>query len=214
LIEVVVSAELAEDERVRQLRKHGCAVRVVSAKTSAKLADSVSNQGIVAVSRWPEPEPESLSSATRLVALDAVQDPGNVGSIVRSAAWFGIDGVIAGAGSADFYNPKTVRAMAGSMWDLGLIQVEDLASNLKQYRSLGFELVGADLAGQTLESWMPAGRTILVVGSEGHGLSPTVADVLDRSVTIEGPRGHREGVESLNVSIAAGIILHHLRSGR
>jgi TrmH family RNA methyltransferase len=143
----------------------------------------------------------------RVLVLDGVQDPGNVGTILRTAAWFGLDAVLGGTGTADFYNPKVVRASMGGLWDVPVARSEALGEDLKTFKSNGFELVGADLDGLTLDQWQPESTGVLVLGNEANGISPEVRLLIDRYVTISG-RGKRGGTESLNVATAAGILMH------
>lgn len=216
LREVVLRHDLLDDrgaelvQRARAVRNAPFEVRGVSARTSSKLSDVVQDQGIIAVAEIPEPDPGWMTEASRVVALDGVQDPGNVGTIVRCAAWFGFDAVLAGPGTADFYNPKTVRSTAGAMWDLDLVPSENLADELVLLKDAGFEIVGADLSGRPLANWQPGERTALVLGSEAHGLSEEAAGPVDTFLRIKGGAGVNAGVESLNVAIAAAVIMHHI----
>jgi TrmH family RNA methyltransferase len=140
--------------------------------------------------------------------LDAVQDPGNAGTIIRTAAWFGVDALVAGPGTVDFFNPKVVRAAMGGLWDVRLSRTDDLVVLLDRLAAAGFHRYGADLEGMRLRDWSPRVPSVLVLGSEAHGVSPEIAAAVDDRVTITGsPRRH--GAESLNVAVAAGILMQH-----
>jgi TrmH family RNA methyltransferase len=119
--------------------------------------------------------------------------------------------VLAGAGTADFYNPKTVRSMAGSMWDLTLHQSSDLPSELGRLKAAGFDIVGTDLSGESLTDWSPSEKVVLVLGSEAHGMSDAVRATTDRSIRIEGGKKVAAGTESLNVAVAAAIVMYRMR---
>lgn len=212
LTEVLVTAEAAQAPRVAVLlRRAGCPVREVAARELAKVSEVETAQGIVALAELP-PEPD-LRTARRVLALDGVQDPGNVGTLVRTAAWFGLDAVVAGHGTADFFAPKVVRSAMGGLWDVGLARTDDLAGVLGVLRAGGFTVYGAALDGTPVAAWRPAVPAVLVLGAEAHGLSADVAAVLDAAVTIPvAPARHgteaRRGTESLNVAVAGGVLLY------
>jgi TrmH family RNA methyltransferase len=190
-------------------------VHVVAARDLDRIADTSTTQGLLAVARTERVEPGALTGA--IVALDRVQDPGNVGAILRTAAWFGADAVLAGPGTADPFGPKAVRAAMGGLWDLKIASTDDLATDLEKLRARGLAVYGADLDGEPARLWTPARDAVLVLGSEAHGLSDEVVALLDARVRIAAPSptGAVRGVESLNVSVAAGVLLHRwLGEGR
>ncbi len=187
-------------------RAAGAVVETAGARDMARVSDAETSQGAVAVARrvvlgaLPD-------GASRVVLLDGVQDPGNVGAAVRTAAWFGADAVVADARSADFEGPKAVRAAMGGLWDVALVRVPDLAPVLDALAARGVPAWGADLGGVDVADWAPGERSAVVLGSEAHGLSDAVGARLAGRVTIP-PAGAVQGVESLNVTVAAGIVLH------
>ncbi len=204
--EIVVTPASLDDDRV-QLLLSSVDVPVWSAEEQElrQIADTSSPQGLVAIGRqrWVE-----LSDATgAIVALDAVQDPGNVGAIVRSAAWFGVKTVLVGPGTADPFGPKTVRASMGGLWDVALVRATDLGAALDVLRARGYRVVAADTKGEPLAGWSAPDECVLVMGSEAHGISHVLLPRIDEAVTIGERSG--AGVESLNVAVAAGIIMHH-----
>ena len=217
LVELLVTEEARADDRVRAiLDRVTVPVHVVAAKDLDRIADTTTTQGVLAVARAERVEPDTLTGA--IVALDGVQDPGNVGAILRTAAWFGADAILAGPGTADPFGPKAVRAAMGGLWDLRIAATDDLAAALRQLRDRGLALYGADLDGGPAHTWSPRHEAVLVLGSEAHGLSADVTTLLDARVRIAAPPsadapGSRpgqavRGVESLNVSVAAGVLLH------
>jgi TrmH family RNA methyltransferase len=216
LVEILVSHEAAEASRVAALAERAAVpVHRLPARDLDRVGDAQAGQGVVAVAarvvqeRLPDP-----ATLRAVVALDGVQDPGNVGAILRSAAWFGADLVLLDARSADPEGPKAVRASMGGLWDVPVARVPDLADALDALRAAGLAVWGADMAGVAPAQWRPGAASVLVMGSEAHGLSPDVAARLDGVVSI--PRGGARaagGVESLNVVVAAGILLHH-RAGQ
>ena len=215
LVEIVVADDAATQPRVADLAaRAGVRVSVVPARDVERISDAQTSQGVVAVSRRiVSPDAAALAGLRAVVLLDGVQDPGNVGAVVRSAAWVGADAVVVDARSADPEGPKAVRAAMGGLWDVALIRVPELGEALGVLAAAGASLWGADLGGTDAAAWEPAGRLALVLGSEAHGLSPAVAARLDGRVSIARGAASAEtdrapGVESLNVVVAAGVLLH------
>lgn len=147
----------------------------------------------------PEYYPEGL-----IVALDAVQDPGNLGTIVRTADAMGACGVLLGKGCADPFAPKTLRAAMGSTYHLPLFLAEDLPAELKKLCGQGFAAVCGHLKGSG-ELPAPGKKCVLVIGNEGHGVSDEAAAMCAKY------RLPMYGfAESLNASVAAGILIYEL----
>lgn len=209
LVELLVTEEARSEPRVQSvLDRAGVPVHVVPARELDRIADTATTQGLLAVARAERADPRTLTGA--IVALDGVQDPGNVGAIVRSAAWFGVDAILAGPGTADLFGPKAVRAAMGGLWDLALAVTADLTADLVRLQARGHLLYGADLDGQPASRWTPRREAVLVLGSEAHGLSAGTRERVDGRVRIAAPARAEavRGVESLNVSVAAGVLLH------
>ncbi|MEM6326044.1 MAG: RNA methyltransferase [Bacteroidota bacterium] len=186
--------------------QRGVPVERVAAKDLARIADAQTSQGVVAVSRRIVREDlGGLAGAPRLLVLDGVQDPGNVGALVRTAAWFGVDAVVSDERTADFETPKAVRAAMGGLWDVPLVRLFRLGDGLSRLTEAGTLAWGADMTGTPLTDWRPDSPSVLVVGSEAHGLSEDVRACLAGTVAI--PGGGR-GVKSLNVGVAAGILMN------
>jgi len=144
---------------------------------------------------------ELLRSSDRIVALHGVQDPGNVGTIIRAAHAFGA-GVALSRRSADLYNPKTVRATMGSIFHAPIAREVDTVEFLSEASSLGFTTVAAlPEAGESPRS-LPDGRLVLVVGTEGSGLPEEVISACGGAVTMPSQAA------SLNVAVAASILLY------
>jgi TrmH family RNA methyltransferase len=187
-------------------------VTTISAKDAARLSDTRGPQGCFAVVRDTLPAaadalatlpPEGPST---VVALDGVQDPGNAGALIRLAAAFDAGAVLTGPGTADPVHPRVVRAATGAWFRIAIVRAPDLAADLRLLSEHGYEIVGAATDGPSVWDEPPAdlaARRALVLGNEGAGFSPDVAAVIDRRVGVPiSPRA-----ESLNVAVAAGIIL-------
>lgn len=208
LIDILVGESAVDDAEVRRLVSRAeVAVYIVTDDELAAISTVETSQGVLAVVEIRKAGADVLRSASRVLALEGLQDPGNAGTIIRTAAWFGVDTVVTAPGTVDLYNPKVVRATMGALWDVSHTDVDDLPSTLIEMRGRGHIVYAAEMGGTDVREWKPAEKSVLVLGSEGHGISPNVRAVVDESVVIPGA-STREGTESLNVAIAAAILLY------
>ncbi len=138
--------------------------------------------------------------------LDGVQDPGNVGTIIRTADWFGIKNIFANENTADWYNPKVIQSTMGSICHVKCIRLkgESIAALFNDTPSYGLMLDGEDIS--TQDELNPG---IYVLGSEGQGISPKIQSLVSRKIRI--PGHHSKGAESLNVAISSGIIASRIK---
>ncbi|PSQ81003.1 MAG: RNA methyltransferase [Bacteroidetes bacterium QS_1_63_11] len=212
LVEAVVTADALNDPSVRPLLDRlSVPVFETDPDTMAELTDVETPQGFVAVVERrlaaPNAVPDRLGATGTLLLLDGVQDPGNAGTLLRTAAWFGADAVVAGPSTAGLYSPKVMRAAAGGHWALALSRTDDLGPLLDRLRRHDAALYGADLQGVQANAWQPARPSVLALGSEAHGLSAAVLDRLDTPISVPGAP-NRPAAESLNVAVAGGILLY------
>ena len=213
LVELLVSETVQAEARVQVLLAEvAVPVYVVPERDLARLSDVQTSQGLLAVA-CPRLLPEAhLETLDTVLALDGVQDPGNAGAVIRTAAWFGVEAVLAGPGTADLFQPKVVRATMGGLWDVHLAQTADLPAQLAHLRRHGFACYGADLHGTPVQAWRPRRPSVLVLGSEAHGLASGVQTLLAERVCIAGAT-QRTATESLNVAVAAGILIYAWMGG-
>lgn len=210
----LVSPKLAGTPRGEALRAQldgrGIAVTEVSDRDFASAADTDAPQGVLAVAEIPVrtlPTPVA-GRAFRAVVLDGVQDPGNVGTIVRTAAALGADATVALPGTVDLWNVKVVRGAMGALFRHAALHAT-LDQLLAWAGAHDVALWGADVHGAPLATALPAPeRVALVVGNEGAGLTAPVAALCQRMVAIP----IAGDIESLNVAVATGILLHALRA--
>ncbi|MFL5617108.1 MAG: TrmH family RNA methyltransferase [Gemmatimonadaceae bacterium] len=189
-------------------RRRGVELTNVDAREFASAAETDSPQGVLAVAEIPQRrlEDAQLPERARLVVLDALQDPGNVGTILRTAAALGAAAVLAMPGTVDLWNAKVVRSAMGALFHGPAFM--STWPELDTFRARhGVALWGADASGTPLERLQAPERLALLVGNEGAGLSPEGRARVEQSVSI--PIGST--VESLNVAVATGIILYQLR---
>ena len=175
-----------------------------------KLADVGTHQGVFAIFRTPVHTLDEIGTGARCLALERVQDPGNVGTLVRSAAAFGFDAVILSSGCAAPFAPKTLRASMGAAVRIPVIETDDLPAALAGLRGKGLTCLAAALYGSRPLSETAAdcpGGVCVVIGSEGQGLTDEAIAACDAAVRI--PMTDR--VESLNAGIAGSVLLWHFR---
>lgn len=210
---VLTAPQLDETPRggavVAQLGERGVAVERVDYHEFASAAETDSPQGILAIAEVPERSLAALAerAALRVLVLDAVQDPGNVGTIVRTAAALGADATVALPGTVDLWNAKVVRSGMGAHFHHLCFPVtwDDLDAFR---RARPMDVWAADATGEPLPTVNAArpSRMAILVGNEGAGLSAAARERADKLVAIP----IAGGVDSLNVAVAAGILLHEL----
>ena len=181
---------------------------VLDARTFDSVNDTVSPQGVLAVCAVPQHAQAEVSSGTWFVVADGVSDPGNLGTIIRSAEAAGADGVFVSGDAVDVWSPKTVRASAGAVFHVPVRTVPGLT----ELRGLGLRLVGTTSheGADDMRSTDFRGPVALVLGNEAHGLSPDAP--VDEWVRVP----HEGRAESLNVAMAATVLAMHVgwsRSG-
>jgi TrmH family RNA methyltransferase len=176
---------------------------VVSPEVLKAIATTVQPDGVVATARRRSSQPVPLSSLA--LALETVQDPGNLGTMIRTAAAAGADGLWLSADSVDLDNPKVLRASAGQWFRLPMAVSLDLKATIRECQQAGMQVV-ATLPSATLTYWEVDWRrpTLVLLGNEGAGLSVELAELADLQVRIP----LSSGVESLNVAIAAALLLY------
>ncbi len=170
----------------------------------AAVCDTKTPQGIAAVARMRS----SAVHGQRLVALDGVQDPGNVGTILRTADAAGFEGVILSEQCADVFSPKLLRATMGSLFRMPVTVTADLPGMLTTLRDgQGFHILSSQLDGMPFYQREKVGeRFVLVIGSEGNGVTEEVKALATHRVRLP----MRGGAESLNAAVAAGIMMYEL----
>lgn len=186
---------------------------LVSEEVFRKMSDTQTPQGILCVVERPKYDLEQLLSAERalLVVLENLQDPGNLGTIIRTGEGAGITGIVMNRGTVDIYNPKTIRATMGSVYRVPFVCVEDLREAVTAMRKRGIRSYAAHLSGQKrYDDCSFQEGTALLIGNEGNGLTPELANMADEYLKIP-----MEGqVESLNAGVAAALLMYEAHRQR
>jgi RNA methyltransferase, TrmH family len=189
----------------------GAPLVIVAEHVLERVADARTPQGVVAIARTSPAALASVVGRGLLVVLDAVSDPGNVGTIVRTADAAGAVGVVLTEGSADVYAPKTVRAAAGSTYHLPVVTEVTLVEVVRACHAAGQQVFGLDGHGERsvddLAGW--SSPPALVLGNEAHGLAPDTVGLLEGRAAIQ----LRGRAESLNVAAAAAIAIYAAARG-
>ena len=180
--------------------------REISEKEMKSISALNSPPGILAVVKIPPPG--NINPEQNLILLDGIKDPGNMGTIIRTAHWFGVNQVVCSTDSVDIYNPKVVQATMGSIGYVSMF-TDELSDFLDKY-SKEYSFAGLMMEGRQLKDveFSKDSGIALIVGSEAFGIREEVEKRLDVSVTI--PAFHSQNKpESLNASIAASIAIYH-----
>lgn len=179
-------------------------VTMVTVQDMERISALSTTPELLAVVRQPEQLPP-MQDDELVIALDRIADPGNLGTIIRTADWFGIQQIVCSPDCVDLFNPKTIQSTMGSFAHVSVRYtqlVPFLLAQIPQRRVLG-----TFLGGESVNSFEFRSNDILVIGSESHGISPEVASCISQRITI--PRGKTSGrsAESLNAAIAAAIVM-------
>ena len=165
---------------------------------------------VLAIAQKPLDKPFEIPQNGKIsLALESVKDPGNLGTIIRIAEWFGIDSLYLSPDCVDVYNPKVIQASMGSF-----LRVNVVYGAIKDYlQTFPLPVLGTDMEGENLYTYPFPEKFRLVLGNEGNGMRPETEALITQKITI--PRfGKSRATESLNVSMAAGIILGQIFSDK
>ena len=194
---------LAEEAAPLENIPAGIPVYQLSSGVLAAVCDTRTPQGYAAVL-----ESTSLPvSGDRLLILDDVQDPGNVGTMMRTADCAGFDSLVLSGGCADLFSPKVLRSTMGSIFRVPAAIAEDLPEYLRRLKQDGFSIIASELNGDPFYPNAPRdGKIALVIGNEGNGISQAVSACATHHLKLP----MRGGAESLNAAVAAGIMMYDL----
>jgi len=193
------SIELAENIATM----YNCPIYECQRKIFDSLCDTDSPQDIISCLKIIPNAPIINKS---FIAFDAISDPGNVGTIIRTAKWFGFEQVLLNKGCADIYNPKTVRSSMGAVMKMNCIKTSNLKNSIEKYFP-NHLIIGTFLDGNKDISDVSTKHKIgIIFGNESKGISEELLSVIDEKITITGSGKF----DSLNVAVASGIILYEL----
>lgn len=183
----------------------GIELKLISPKDMERISDTKNPQGIALEIQIPE-ESDDDQIANKILYLDGISDPGNLGTIMRTAVWFGVEQILLSENCANIWNPKVVRSAMGAHFKIDC-DVFNLDELLSENPKLPHQVFGAYMDGKPMvEVEINTPQWILVLGNEARGISENLEEFIHQKITIEGS-GFQE---SLNVAVAGGIILNHL----
>ena len=213
LCESKANTLLPKLERLSELAN--TAVSVLSDDVFAKVSEEQAPEGIICIAEFPEKhvkktdkvvfESAASDRARRMILLESVRDPGNMGTVMRTAAAFGIDTLVVSRDCADIYNPKTVRGAMGALFKMNIFVFDDICDAVEVLRKSGRSVYAAALDKNAVrldETVFSTGDTV-VIGNEGHGLSERTVNACTKSLYVP----MEEGSESLNAAVAASVIM-------
>lgn len=168
-----------------------------------KLSNLKSPPEVIAVMNIPDPvSVEKFNFDSPMFYLDRIQDPGNLGTIIRISDWFGLQTLLLSDGCVDIYNPKVIQSAMASHGRVNMLKID-----LREIKSANPDvtILSADMAGESInELSLPLNNSVIIIGNEGQGVDPNLSDYVDKIISIPGDKSL--GAESLNAAITAGII--------
>lgn len=191
------------NQAINSARQSGIEIICVSKSVIAALSETISPEGIIAVA---QAKTAPIQTGGPLIALDRIQDPGNLGTIIRTCDAAGLGGVLLNEGCAELYNPKVVRSAMGSIFNVPIKSCSDFKAELMLLKGEGYTIAAAALGGSAFYQTNLPRRTILLIGNEGSGISSKLLSIADITVTLP----MHGGAQSLNASIAAGIMIYDI----
>ncbi len=205
---VFVTNKFASEEIqfVKNLESRNFKVAVLKSANFKKVSDTKTPQGIAAVFEIKKNELDLLSfDDPLLVYLENISDPGNLGTIIRTCDWFGIQNIFLSKESSEIFNSKVIRASMGSVFHVNIF--EDVAlDKIAVLKKSGYEFLCSDLDGENIYDFKKGKHTLLFLANESRGPSEKLLSIIEKKVTIPG----KGKAESLNVALASAIILAEL----
>ena len=191
-----------EQKVLYEIAKYNCIY--VNSKVFNSLTDVVAPQGIMAVIEKPNKDIKIKYDQDIILALDGIQDPGNLGTILRTADSVNLKQIIVTKNTADSYNPKVVRSTMGAILRIKIIETDDLAKTLKEAKKNKFKIVATSLDTNNSIYDIDYNKKVIVIGNEANGVSKEIQDLSDIKIKI--PMLGK--TESLNASVATGVVLY------
>lgn len=203
---------LATDKWLREIDRRIINEKIVeiSQKELERISTLKTPNQVLAIVQIPQPDTRAIQSNKITLVLDELKDPGNLGTIIRTADWFGVDQVICSPDCADIYNPKVVQATMGSLFRVP-VQYTDLHDFLTK-QSNKIPVYGTFLDGENMYDFHSKSSGIIVIGNESHGISDRIQPLIHHKISIPNYSTHKQfQAESLNASIATAIVLSEFR---
>lgn len=197
-----LSSSSRKNQLINDANTKDIPIKKITDKELNGISNTVSTQGVLGIVIMPKNHRKKFEN--NCIYLDQIRDPGNVGTIIRTADWFGIHNIVLSQSSVDPYNSKVVRSGMGAHFRL-IIQKD---YSLEKIKSSGYNILAADTKGKPIQSYSPSKsiKWCLVMGSEADGISKNNRSLVDNYISIPGAGNS----DSLNVGVATGVFLNHL----
>lgn len=207
LVKIYMSEDFVPEVSIKKWLENKCP-QILSSKVFRELSQTQTPQGIMAVVKMRQENIDKLLSGNSFLLLEAIQDPGNLGTILRTAEGAGMDGVFLSRTCVDIYNPKVVRSTMGSLYRVPFAYADDFHGLIRQMKERGIHIFAAHLKGS--DNYYEAdlsGPCAFMIGNEGNGLTYETASLASEYIRI--PMDGK--LESLNAAMAAGILMYEMR---
>ena len=189
---------------IKEAKKNKTQIDTLDHHLIKKLSQTKNNQSFIAICDLPEYK--NINYNNNILALDHISDPGNMGTLLRTAEWFGIQNIILSENCVDIFNPKVIRSAMGAHFYLDSILNCNLSNELINLNNNDYSILGADLNGYQISKIKIKKKWVLIVGNEANGLSNTILNQINDFITIS----KHGNIESLNAAIAGSILLNTL----
>ena len=206
VVEEIFATENAIRENENWLKNKG--ITIVTVDEMSRISTMQTPPELLAIAQQ-RTNPPGIPTDQQLLALDHISDPGNLGTIIRTADWFGIQHIVCSPDCVEFYNPKVIQATMGSFTHVH-IHKRSLPEFLQQ-ESAHRRILGTFLNGESIRDFSFRPNDIVVIGTESNGISDEVAQTVTRRITIPSPVQGRDTAESLNAAIAAAVVMFSWR---
>lgn len=189
-----------------RLKQSACIVldgsEVVNAKTLQRISNMKSASDIIAVVHIPKKS--KAKSVGNSILIDDIQDPGNLGTIIRTAHWFGFNQVVCSENSVDLYNHKVIQSSMGAVFKLK-VSYTNLEEFIPEIQTKGLRVLGTFMEGESIYKFNFTDQDVFVLGNEGQGISKNIERIIDKKISIPNfSKG--DATESLNISIAGAVV--------
>ncbi len=183
--------------------------KIIIEQQLQKISNLDTTNSVLAVASIPKPSYAFHQFNTRLIlALDTINDPGNLGTIIRTAAWFGIDSIICSPNTTDAWNPKAVQASMGALFRTNVVYA-DLKKIVEEYHKADVPVFATSLDGTDIYKTTLSSNGLIIIGNESHGVSPELLAMINTKLLI--PSFSSGVAESLNAAVAAGVVCSEFR---
>lgn len=211
VILVVVDGKLRDEKDFKSIidkaNKNEVTVAFCGRNDIDKISTTETFPGVLAVISQTDTLIDEITDGP-IICLDAIKDPGNLGTIIRTADWFGFKNILLSEDAVDVYNPKTVRSTMGSIFHVDIAKTGNLLKSLEKLKNdYEYKIYSLDLKGDSHKKLKPENKVIYIFGSESQGIRPELEKIVDKSYSIA---GHGQA-ESLNVAVSAAIVMAQLK---